>query len=142
MKSIPLLLMMLLIVGCSNDWGTNSSEQDVNPASIAQNQAGSNDPMPVRDIEPTTPLCESQQFGFVTLQNPTAYTVRCVVGTDHSINVQPGRATYLQLPMGIHELQWWPTDRSFYETSVIVNVCKTSATSFDPSHACKFASIN
>lgn len=142
MKSITILLMMLLILGCSSNWGTNSNDQEVEIAVIAEDIPFENNEFPANEIEPTTPLCDTHQFGFVTLQNPTAIPVRCVVGTENSLIVQPGRATTLQLPMGIYEVQWWPTDRSFYATSAVVNVCKSTVASYDPLHACKFSAIN
>ncbi|MBL0061922.1 MAG: hypothetical protein IPP40_10740 [bacterium] len=72
MKSIPFLLMILLIIGCSSNWGTNSTDQEYEATAAALAQTNDASVSPVTEIEPGTPLCETENFGYLELRNSSA----------------------------------------------------------------------
>ena len=132
MKPIPFLLMILLIIGCSSDWGTNSTDQEYEAPTAATVQINDADVSPVTEIEPETPLCETENFGYVELRNSSRLPLRCVIGDDISVIVRPNFPNRVQVPMGYHEVQWWQNEHSYYTCTAAVAKCKTTTNEFDP----------
>ncbi len=136
MKSIPFLLMILLIIGCSSNWGTNSTDQEHESTAMATLQSNETSASPISGIEPETPLCETEFFGYIELQNTSRLPVRCVIGDEISVTVQPNVPSIVQLSMGYREVQWWPNEHSYYTCIAAVPQCKTTINRFDPARAC------
>lgn len=136
MKSIPFLLMTLLIIGCSSTWSTNSSDQEYEAVEAVQLESYETGEIPVSDIEPGTPLCETEHFGYVELKNSSRHPVRAVIGEDISVVILPNVPNTVQVSMGIREVHWWPNDNSYYSSTVYIPQCKSTANEFDPKQAC------
>lgn len=136
MKSIPFLLMILLIIGCSSNWGTNSTDQEYETTAVALAQTNDASLSPVTEIEPGTPLCEIEYFGYLELKNSSRMPVRCVIGGDISVTVQPNIPNRVQVPMGYHEVQWWQNEHSYYTCTAVVAKCKATTNEFDALKAC------
>ncbi|MBL0061923.1 MAG: hypothetical protein IPP40_10745 [bacterium] len=62
--------------------------------------------------------------------------MRCVIGDDISVIVQPNLPNTVQVSMGYREVQWWPNEHSYYTCTAAVAMCKTTTNQFDPSMAC------
>lgn len=138
MKVIPLMAILIMAIGCSHDFGANPQLPATANDATWKVSPDVADEQPVTDIEPELPLCEVERFGYIKLSTPSLYPVRCRIGGNLTVTVRPGRTTQVQASMGTQSLEWWPTETSHYTTSVIVSVCKSVESAFDPAHPCEY----
>lgn len=131
MKLLALSLMLLWLVGCSHDMSTGPQDQESATLATALSDV-SPEAVPVNDIEPEVPACETNHTGFVELTNRGTRPVTCMVGDNHTFNVAAGQVVRYEIPMGAYDVSWHVGQHTCYTTDEIVPMCKTLKLSFEP----------
>ncbi|MCB1058693.1 MAG: hypothetical protein KDB65_00545 [Calditrichaeota bacterium] len=132
MKALWKYLPLLLLVGCSADMATQPTAPD---NATVQAQYPNEKDVPIMDIEPGDPLCETNNTGFAELTNPCRHAITCVIGNQYSFVVNPGETITEVIITGAHEIQWWGGCQGHYTAPLLISKCKTTTSRFEQAKA-------